>query len=177
MSDWMIIPDIENALIVFVEDPGDSAEGRTHIVEQLREAAATEGTTPYIFYSPPEMGEEINEWLAEFGERFAFAAQMPGSLGERMKFAFRRVLSRNTVKKAVIIGIGTIVDRDRIAVAFEGLERHDLVLGSSGDGACVLIGLRKLHTLLLDDVPWESPGTMAVAKERIISRGLSFVLV
>ena len=83
--------------------------------------------------------------------------QQGNDLGEKMKNAFKDVLQKK-YSKAVIIGTdcaelnSAIVDN-----AFEQLNHHDIVIGPAADGGYYLLGMKKLHTRLFENMEWSTP--------------------
>ncbi|MRR07926.1 MAG: glycosyltransferase, partial [Deltaproteobacteria bacterium] len=100
--------------------------------------------------------EMVARWL---GPDRMICPQQGSDLGERMKNAFRDVISRGSTR-AVLIG-SDIPDLPQsfIDEAFTSLEDHDAVLGPSLDGGYYLIGFRSDSFLpeVFDGVQWSTP--------------------
>jgi glycosyltransferase A (GT-A) superfamily protein (DUF2064 family) len=60
---------------------------------------------------------------------------------------------------------------DRIEEAFEALDRFDLVMGPSVDGGYYLIGMRKYHKNLFEDIPWSTAGVLETTIARARQAG------
>jgi len=89
-------------------------------------------------------------------------AQGEGDLGARLARAARRALDEAPV---LLIGADCpALDRSRLASAAAALETHDAVLHPAEDGGYVLLGLRRFHASLFDDMAWS---TDAVAGETV----------
>lgn len=100
-----------------------------------------------------------------------------GSLGARLEWAFREVFRRGA-GKAIAIGVDTPwIGRERLRVAFDWLERDDVVLGPCSDGGYYLIGMRWLAAEAFRGVGWGT-GTVLAATRRALERaGASYRLL
>jgi rSAM/selenodomain-associated transferase 1 len=83
--------------------------------------------------------ERMAGWL---GRDFEYVVQGEGDLGVRMSLAFEKVF-RQGWKQAVLIG-SDLPDLTEAIIrkSFEGLTKHDLVLGPAWDGGEYLSGLK-----------------------------------
>lgn len=168
---YYVIPEIEQALIVFAQYPeagkvkprlaadiGDEAAARVYeamLMKQLRMVAGMQGVSPYVFYRPEEMMDEIEEWLSPFSDKIAMAAQMGETVGERMRLAFKRIFSRNTIRKAIIISEDCPqIDEQVLVNGFGALDEKDFVIGPATNGGCYLLGMKSLQPWVFDEVPW-----------------------
>jgi uncharacterized protein len=98
-----------------------------------------------------------------FSTEIPIRAQKGKDLGDRMLAAFRMNLSNH--KKVVVIGTDspTLKGKD-IDEAFNGLDRHEIVIGPSEDGGYYLLGMRKLIVEVFRNIPW---GTSSVLKKTL----------
>jgi uncharacterized protein len=168
---YYVIPEIEQALILFAKYPepgkvkrrlsaevGNENAAKVYeamLWEQLERISQMQGVSPYVFYRPEELMDEIEEWLNPFSEKFAMAAQMGDDLSERMRFAFKRIFSRNAIKKAIITSNDTPqVDEQVLQAGFDALEHHDFVVGPAANRGCYLLGMKSLQNWIFDEVPW-----------------------
>jgi len=79
--------------------------------------------------------------------------QQGSNLGERMSTALK--LSLQHFEKAVLIGSDCpYITPQLILKAFETLAANDLVIGPAHDGGYYLIGLKKHHPELFNDLDW-----------------------
>jgi uncharacterized protein len=188
MSDHSSTPSIERALIVFVKYPepgrvktrlaadiGADEAARIYsrlALRQIGEAVAATDAPPFVFFDPAERDGEVEQWLAEYDGRIALAAQMEGSLGERMHAAFRRIFSRNETRRAVIIGTDCPgLDAARIGEAFVALDAHDLVLGPAADGGYYLLGMRTLLPWVFEGMPWSTDRVLSATLDAAAAHG------
>ncbi len=173
-------------LLVFAKDP---APGRVktrlataigadaaamlyrELVERTLEAAAEARRSGAVgavelCCAPDTGGAAFAGWRAQFGVNLA--PQLGDDLGERMRNAFRTVLSRGT--PAILIGTDIpLLDADYIASAAEALATHDAVLGPAEDGGYVLVGLsRPLE--IFGDIAWSTPGVLAATRANLTAQ-------
>ena len=102
--------------------------------------------------------------------------QGQGDLGQRME----RVLSRALDTAPWVIALGAdspSMPLSALEAARAALLTHDAVLGPADDGGYYLLGLRRLPTNLLAQLPWSSPNTLQATHERLIARGLTVALI
>lgn len=92
--------------------------------------------------------------------------QQGADLGEKMHQAFEQELCQH--RAAIIIGTDcpaldiTYLDQARLA-----LEQVDCVLGPSQDGGYVLIGLRRLHSKIFQEIQWGSERVITQTRQRL----------
>lgn len=79
--------------------------------------------------------------------------QVVGNLGMKMSAAFEDALKSNS--KAIIIGSDCAeISSETITRAFEQLESYDVVIGPATDGGYYLLGMKKYHKFIFDNMPW-----------------------
>lgn len=178
------LPVIDRALLVFLRypEPGrvkpslaasigataTAAISRVLAERTIHLAAALPDAVRYAFFDPPDAEEAVIDWLGTAGDEFALAAQMDGTLGERLSGAFRRIFSRNDTRKAIVIGSDCPALTTAILLdAFRALDTHDLVLGPAASGHYYLLGLKTHEPALFEHIPWGTDGvttaTLAIA--------------
>jgi len=129
MSDWIPVPEFENVLIVLAEladAPEDIADAPAFpLLDRLKQ---WNGGTVYVFHSPPEAGEVLEDLDPDMAARFALAAQMSDMPAEVVRDAFRRVFSRSVVQRVLLVASQTgRAELEKIDELFAKLEHHDLV--------------------------------------------------
>ena len=81
-----------------------------------------------MFHDPPEAGEVLEDVDPDMASRFALAAQMSDIRAEVCRDALRRVFSRATVQRVVLLsdrsGETTV---EKINAIFSALEQSDMV--------------------------------------------------
>jgi glycosyltransferase A (GT-A) superfamily protein (DUF2064 family) len=169
-----VVPEIEQALIVFARYPEMTEKSQSNEVGQSRETAAQTTSTdsgnrlfalldviskmdevsPYIFYTPAELMDEIEDWLSPYAERFALAAQMGDDPAEQIRNAFRRIFSRNSIRKAIMVDAcnGTL-DEATITQGFRLLDTADVVAGPNASGNGIyLLGMRQPYSWVFESL-------------------------
>jgi rSAM/selenodomain-associated transferase 1 len=155
----------ERALIIFIKNK-EKGKVKTrlaatvgndealNIYEQLleltKDVTKKTSTTRYVYYSSHI--EMIDEGETDY---FNKKTQRGADLGARMNNAFEDILQQH--KYAVIIGSDcAALTTQIIESAFESLTSHDLVIGPALDGGYYLLGMKKLHNKLFQDIVWST---------------------
>ena len=87
-----------------------------------------------------------------FGDRLTYRPQGEGDLGRRILSALE---SSADFSPTIVIGTDCPdLSAERIALAFDALRQHDVVLGPALDGGYYLIGLRGPCPTLFQDILW-----------------------
>lgn len=119
---------------------------------------------------PKHSIEQYREWI---GDNWTFHMQEGADLGARMSHALRQVLDEG-YHKAIIIGSDCIgLNEKIIAEAFGDLEHQDFVIGPSTDGGYYLLGLRKSHDWIFENMAWSTETVLEITLDRIEAHGLS----
>ncbi len=118
-----------------------------------------------IHYWPADAESEMRAWL---GADLPYIAQCGGDLGVKMHHTFVRSFAEG-FRRVVIIGSDLpMLEPQHLRESFAALERHDAVLGPTGDGGYYLIGLRQPRPVLFENITWSTetvlPQTLANAR-------------
>lgn len=99
--------------------------------------------------------------------------QGDGDLGARMSRAFRLAFE-DGADSAMVIGTDcpTMTPSD-LEQAVRALETTELVVGPAPDGGYWLLGMRRHHPELFEQVPWSTAEVLAITLERIRTAGWS----
>lgn len=153
MSDWIPVPEIENVLIILArlsDLPEEIAEAP--VMPLLDELKSWNGGSVYVFHDPPEAGEVLEDADPEMAARFALAAQMTDHRAEVCRDALRRVFSRATVQRVVLVNADHgDISVDQINGAFAGLQDTDIFWAGEWPGRFIL-GMRTYHGELFSDL-------------------------
>jgi rSAM/selenodomain-associated transferase 1 len=159
----------KNGLIIFAKFPQEG-KVKTRLAERIGNKKATQFyklfaenlfdhaaklsfTNTYLFFDPSSTKEKMKEWI-KFD--FEYYPQNNLDLGKRMAEAFNKLFGRR-VKKAVIVGTDVPdMNKKIIEQAFDLLDKHDLVISPSPDGGYNLLGMKKLHLNLFENIEWSS---------------------
>lgn len=126
----------------------------------------------YLFWSDEVMNEEENSY-----PEFNCYYQTGHGLGLRMKNAFEQVFKLGETK---VILIGTDIpdlNNELIHTALSNLEKNDIVLGPAKDGGYYLIGMKKMHGFLFEEVEYSVPSVLEATISKIEESGLSYSLL
>jgi len=124
-------------------------------------------TNRHLFYT--NLISHDDEWpITDYTKHL----QIDGDLGSKMKAAFEMCLVDN--EKAVIIGSDCAsLQPHHIENAYQLLDDHDLVIGPTYDGGYYLLGMKKLHYYLFDDMQWSVESVYDATISRAQNAGLS----
>ncbi len=140
-----------------------------HTLNVARQWARLAGRHVEVRYA----GGDATRMGQAFGDDLSYVDQGTGDLGDRLIHAFQH--GHDDACDAVI-AIGTDcpqLDTATIAHAFDALQDHDVVLGPASDGGYYLIGMRRPHAGLFDDIDWSTDRVLAQTRQRIDQLGLS----
>ncbi len=101
-----------------------------------------------------ENGEGYFQTLAPDMERMR---QNGASLGERLDNLLSTALANGAEKAVVMDSDSPTLPPDYLMMAYEQLDRADVVLGPTEDGGYYLIGMKKPNSHLLRDVQMSTP--------------------
>jgi len=174
------------ALIIFIKNPVPG-KCKTRLAKTIGdEAAATvyrkllaytrmiclkfEGDK-YLYYDG--FINENDDWHPD---TFTKRIQLQANLGLRMEHALSEVLMNHD--SAVIIGSDCPELKIRhIQSPFEALNDEDVVIGPSFDGGYYLIGMKRVHKILFNDIVWSSSAVFDVSQERLNENKISLSIL
>jgi rSAM/selenodomain-associated transferase 1 len=123
-----------------------------------------------IFFSPPDAGEEIKEWLP--GERLI--PQCGDDLGAIMNNAFREMFALGALK-ALLTGTDIPeLDGKIVSQGFSELDRSDVVIGPARDGGYYLIGMKSQQPRIFHHISWGSGDVLHETLSRVKELNLTF---
>lgn len=175
----------ENHLIIFVKNPIPGTV-KTRIARTVGDEKAVQvyqellAYTQHITQGLPYhrvvyYGDFINsddDWNG-YDKRL----QTQGDLGQRMLSAFEEQFQVGA-SKVVIIGSDCLeITSDHIQLAFEALDQADVVMGPATDGGYYLLGMKKLHSFLFENMPWSQPELRQLTELAILQNGLTVELL
>lgn len=116
-----------------------------------------------LAFAPADAGPAFGERV---GDRYALVPQADGDLGKRMQAFFA---SQFAAGAEIVVLLGTdspTLPVRFVELAFEELQRTDVVLGPATDGGYYLIGCRRLPPIF-DGVAWSGPTVLADTVARL----------
>lgn len=117
-------------------------------------------------------GGSVEQMRQVFGNELSYVDQGGGDLGDRLKRVFEDA-QHEGLNAAIAIGTDCPeLDDTAIQRAFDALEGHDIVLGPASDGGYYLIGMRRLHAALFEDIDWGTERVCTQTQQRIARLGL-----
>jgi rSAM/selenodomain-associated transferase 1 len=86
------------------------------------------------------------------------------ALGELLRLGYHRVIAINAD--------GPTLPSKYLQQALSNLEDHDAVFGEGHDGGYYLVGMKRNHSLLFEDIPWSTNNVLAQTLKRAHKFGL-----
>jgi uncharacterized protein len=173
------LPDMGPALLIFVRNliagkvktrlaatMGDerALEIYKTLLNQTYQAVGRVKVSKHVFYS-----ESIEK---EPGHPYQCHVQQGADLGQRMENAFADIFA-DGYSKAIIIGSDIPeLDHRILQEAFNLLDRSDIVMGPACDGGYYLLGMKNMHRILFQSVPWSTSRVLEITRQRIKESGL-----
>ncbi len=127
-----------------------------------------------LHYTPDDALAEIQPWLQP---DWTASPQGSGTLGERMQRAFLDAFAGSARRVALIGSDCPTVSMRDVEEAWTALASHDLVLGPATDGGYWLIGLRRTHSELFEEMPWSTETVFDETLRRAAKLGLRVELL
>lgn len=172
----------QTALIVFLKHP-EKGKVKTRLAKDIGESAAlfvyeeliahtldvakSSLTDVWLFYNHDDI-----ELPKPDSKRTFVQIQNGNDLGQKMNNAFETVFQQG-YQKAIIIGSDCIeLHQNHIKMAFQKLTLNDIVIGPAHDGGYYLLGQKKLHPEIFEDINWSTREVFEKTVEKVTSLGL-----
>ena len=178
---------MKDVLLVFVKNPvlgkvksrlaNSIGEERALLVykkllEKTKEVASEITCDKVVCYS--DIIDESDIWDAP---KFLKTLQIGDNLGDKM---FNSILwaSNNSYDRICLIGSDNMeITKEILVAAFEGLKKHDIVIGPAKDGGYYLIGMNQPVELLFRKKNWGASSVLVETIKDIRNLGLKFKLL
>ncbi|MBI1761679.1 MAG: TIGR04282 family arsenosugar biosynthesis glycosyltransferase [Acidobacteria bacterium] len=140
----------------------------------MEEVADERESVRLVLYYTPAGEEEAFEKVEREGS--LMLAQRGDSLGERLENCFVDLFEHGFDSVVIIGGDSPTLPAENLLRAFESLtDADEIVLGPAEDDGYYLIGMRKLHPRVLEDIPWSTNEVLAVTRRRIQEASLNLI--
>lgn len=94
-------------------------------------------------------------------------------IGDCLKQVLSELLRLGYHQAIAINADGPTLPSKYLQQALSNLEDHDVVFGEGHDGGYYLVGLKRNHSLLFDDIPWSTGKVLAKTIDRAEKSGLT----
>lgn len=175
----------KNALIIFVRKPEygkvktrlAATLGKTKALEMYElllqhthfEAEKTEAEK-FIFYTNEVCADDRWNDYKKF-------AQQGNDLGSRMENAFKKNFDEH-YENIIIIGSDCFeLTSEIIEAAFSLLEKNDVVIGPAKDGGYYLLGMKKMHPTIFENIQWSTSEVFNQTIQKIETLNLSYEML
>jgi rSAM/selenodomain-associated transferase 1 len=138
---------------------------RCFIVDRIKEISMLKGNDLAISYTPAES----KEYFARFTSNgFHLFAQRGNNLGERLNNIFVEKAAEGYDAISIIDSDTPDLPRSCVQQSFKLLlsDRVDAVFGPCHDGGYYLVGMRKPHPELFQDIPWSTDSVLQITLEK-----------
>jgi uncharacterized protein len=164
------IPGYAKTRLISVLGAEGAADLQALLVRRTVQTALASSLRPITLWCAPDTTHELFAALHK-GHEIDIHAQVEGDLGTRMLAAFEQLTRR---------GPALLIGTDCPAISAEHLDRcasalregMDAVFIPAEDGGYVLIGLRRPHRRLFEDVAFGTEAVMRQTRERVSELGL-----
>ena len=146
------------------------------IRDRIKEIGRLQEVDLAIAYTPAESKSYFARFLSN---GFHLFAQQGKDLGERLDNIFIHKLSQGYQAVTIIDSDTPDLPGSLVAQAFQWLASGsaDAVFGPCADGGYYLVGLRKAHSDLFDEVPWSTADVLAKSLQKAEVLGLQVRLL
>jgi len=186
---------LKEALVVMAKAPREG-EVKTRLIGALSAAEAAEAYTNFlrdtfvlmeavrqereslqlVLCYTPEGAEEAFESIEREGS--LMLAQRGDDLGERLINCFADLFEFGFDSVAVIGGDSPTLPEEILVEALESLtNENDIVVGPAEDDGYYLVGMRRLHAVVFEHIPWGTGGVLAATEARVREAGLNLKLL
>jgi hypothetical protein len=146
------------------------------LAEEVMAERAEDAEPALVLCYTPEGEEEAFEEVEREGS--LMMAQRGDGLGARLRNCFADLFARGFDRVVAIGGDSPTLPGELLYDAFDSLEHeNDAIAGPTRDGGYYLIGMRRLHERLFEDVPWSTDGVMAATEVRAREAGLNLIVM
>lgn len=131
---------------------------------------------PALSYAPPEARSFFQDFAPP---HFLLIPQLGLDLGARLLSTFVQLFRQGFERVLAIDSDTPTLPSAYLQHALEVIAQpeNDVVLGPTEDGGYYLIGLRRLHAELFEDIPWSTPQVLTETLRRAQTRRLRAVCV
>lgn len=142
-------------------------------IESMENVSAAQIVISYT----PAGGERYFDGVLTNGHRMI--AQRGESFGDRLYYALEDLLREGFDTASIMDADSPTLPREYIAQTFEELARPGdrVVLGPASDGGYYLIGIKRPHRRLFEEIAWSTPSVLAETVDRAAQIGLEVKLL
>jgi uncharacterized protein len=168
------VPGRTKSRLIPLLGPLGAAEIQRQWTEQAASTLERACLAPVDFAYTDGTPEQMRRWLGKYKMRCF--PQTAGDLGTRMQAAIKDAFGQG-VQQVVLLGTDVPQMTARhLAMAFDALADHDLVLGPVEDGGYWLVGCRR-PVSIFQGIAWATPAVLEQTRSLAARQGLSLFLL
>jgi rSAM/selenodomain-associated transferase 1 len=145
---------------------------RCFLLDKIAQVSALRGITPVLSYDSPDVKSMFEAMLPP---HFLLIPQLGDDLGSRLLSTFDQLFQLGYTQVMVIDSDTPTLPAAYLEQALTLMAEHqnDVVLGPTEDGGYYLIGLRRSHRKLFEQMPWSTSQVFSETRRRSGQYGLT----
>jgi rSAM/selenodomain-associated transferase 1 len=159
-----------------LSDQQAAALYRCFLLDKISQVDNLQGSAPALSYGPPEAHSLFQDLVPP---HFLLVPQYGADLGARLLSTFMQLFHQGFEQVLAIDSDTPTLPSDYLQHALDAVAQpeNDVVLGPTEDGGYYLIGLRRAHQGLFEDMPWSTPRVLSETMRRAQAQRLQAVCV
>ena len=144
---------------------------RCFLRDRIEEIGLLEGVDLAVAFTPADARDTF---LRILGNGFELFAQKGDNLGQRLNNIFIEKLGRDYEAVSIIDSDTPDLPRSMVEQSFQILTsgQADTVFGPCDDGGYYLVGMRRPHPELFEDIPWSTEAVLPITLQRADRLGI-----
>lgn len=144
---------------------------RCFLQDRIKEIGKLKGIDLAVAFTPADAGDTFAS-ISSNG--FKLFAQKGEDLGQRLNNVFLAKFGQGYDAVSVIDSDTPDLPVSIVKQSFQSLisDRVDAVFGPCDDGGYYLVGMRRPHPELFQDIPWSTPAVLTITLERAAKLGI-----
>jgi rSAM/selenodomain-associated transferase 1 len=149
---------------------------RCFLLDKIAQVDSLHGSAPALSYGPPDSRAFFQDFAPP---HFLLVPQLGADLGGRLLSTFIQLFRQGFEQVLAIDSDTPTLPTAYLQHALEAIAQpeNDVVLGPTEDGGYYLIGLRRAHRELFEDMPWSTPQVLGETLRRAEAQRLHAVCI
>ena len=144
---------------------------RCFLQDRIKEISKLKGIDLAVAFTPADAGDTFARITSN---GFKLFAQKGDDLGQRLNHVFLEKLVRGYDAVSIVDSDTPDLPRSIVEQSFQTLmsDGVDAVFGPCDDGGYYLVGMRRPHPELFQDIPWSTPAVLTITLARAARLGI-----